>query len=269
MFLLIVDAHSKWLDIHTTTASTAAVTIQKLQQSFATLGLPETLVSDNGAAFTRLEFQEFVKQNGITHLKTAQYHPASNSLAERALQTFKAAIKRMQGGSVESKVTCFLFKYRVTLHSKTGASSVELIFNRHLRTHLDLLRPNVKDQVMYNQMKQKQHHDTHCKQHQFTVGDTVYVKDFSGKEGCLLGIVTKIQGPMTYLTELEDERVVRQHVDHVKLRMSLVEPVDEQVDVEELLPLVTSEVSETQATDTTQQPAKTRKHPARLIEELD
>ena len=97
MFLLIIDAHSKWLEIHITTVSTAAVTIQKLQQTFATLGLPETLVSDNGTAFTSLEFQEFMKQNGITHLRTAPYHPASNSLAERAVQNFKANARRISG----------------------------------------------------------------------------------------------------------------------------------------------------------------------------
>ena len=74
---------------------------------------------------------------------------------------------------------------------------------------------------------------------------------------------------MTYLIELEDERVVHRHVGHVKLRLSLVGAVDEQNDdVEELLPLVTSEVSETQAeqnTDTTQLPVRTHKCPARLI----
>ena len=276
MFLLIIDARSKWLEIHITTASTAAVTIQKLQQTFAALGLPETLVSDNGTAFTSLEFQEFMKQNGITHLRTAApYHPASNGLAERSVQTFKATMKRMQGGSVESKISRFLFKYRVTPHSTTGASPAKLIFGRPLRIHLDLLHPNVKDQVMHNQMKQKQHRDTHCKQRQFKAGDTVYVRDFSGKEGWPSGIITKIQGPVTYLIELEDERMVRRHVDHVKLRLSLVGPVDEQNDnLEELLPLVTSEVSETQAeqnTDTThdQRPVRTHKHPARLIEELD
>ena len=148
-----------------------------------------------------------------------------------------------------------------------------MIFGRLLHTHPDLLHPNVKDQVMYNQMKQKQHYDTHCKQHQFKVGDTVYVKDSSGKEGWLPSKITNIQGLGTYLIELEDERVVCRHVDHVNLRLSFVEPVDEQNDgVEELLPLVTSEVSETQAelnTDTAQQPVRTHKCPTKLIEELD
>ena len=69
------------------------------------------------------------------------------------------------------------------------------------------------------------------------------------------------------------EWYVDMYVDHVKLRLSFVVPVDGQNDdVEELLSLVTSEVSETQAeqnTDTTQRPVRTHKHPTRLIEELD
>ena len=97
MFLVIVDAHTKWLEVHVTQTSTAAVTIQKLQQTFATLGLPETVVSDNGSAFTSHEFQEFMKQNGIAHVKNSPYHPSSNGLAERAVQTFKTAMKRMFG----------------------------------------------------------------------------------------------------------------------------------------------------------------------------
>ena len=94
---------------------------------------------------------------------------------------------------MESKVSRFLFKYRVTPHSTTGASTANLIFGRPLCTHLD---STVKHQVMHNQMKQKQHHDTHWKQYQFKAGDTVYVKDFSGKVGWLPGIITKIQGPV-------------------------------------------------------------------------
>ena len=92
MFLLIVDSHSKWLDVHVTSSSTAAVTIDKLQTTFATLGLPEVLVSDNGSAFCSDEFQVFLKTNGIKHVLTPPYHPASNGLAERYVQTFKVRL---------------------------------------------------------------------------------------------------------------------------------------------------------------------------------
>ena len=82
ILLIIVDAHSKCIDVHVTNSSTASETIQKLLITFATHGLPRTIVSDNGPCFTSSEFEQFVKCNGTRHLKTAPYHPASNGLAE-------------------------------------------------------------------------------------------------------------------------------------------------------------------------------------------
>ncbi|KAK6028340.1 hypothetical protein OSTOST_05615 [Ostertagia ostertagi] len=40
----------------------------------STHGFPETLVSDNGSQFTSLEFTEFCKKNGITHIRSPPYH---------------------------------------------------------------------------------------------------------------------------------------------------------------------------------------------------
>ena len=64
--------------------ATSQTTIDKLRMLFATHGLPETVVSDNGSIFTSAEFATFMTYNGIKHLKSAPYHPASNGLAERA-----------------------------------------------------------------------------------------------------------------------------------------------------------------------------------------
>ena len=44
-FLLTVDAHSKWSEMRTTSATQ---TIQELRQIFAAYGLPRQVVSDNG-----------------------------------------------------------------------------------------------------------------------------------------------------------------------------------------------------------------------------
>ena len=180
MFLIIIiDAHSKWLDIHVTT-STTAITIEKLQQTFAIFGLPETVITDNGPAFTSQEFDRFMKVNGISHVRTSPYHPSSNGLAERVVQTFKTTMKQMSGGSIESKVSRFLFRYRVTPHSTTGVTPAELMFNRQLRTCLDLLQPDVGQNVRHNQNRQKRDHDTHSRDRGFIVGDTVYVQSFDG-----------------------------------------------------------------------------------------
>ena len=90
MFLLMVDANTKWLEVDVTSSSTSAATIDLMRNSFAAFGLPEVIVSDNAATFTSDEFGDFLKRNGVRHVCTPPYHPASNGLAERAVQTLNS-----------------------------------------------------------------------------------------------------------------------------------------------------------------------------------
>ncbi len=87
MYLVVVDVHPKWIEaVPINQFCTSATTITKLRSIFATFGIPEMLVSDNGAAFTSTEFENLMIKNGIRHLTTAPYQAASNDLAERAVQ---------------------------------------------------------------------------------------------------------------------------------------------------------------------------------------
>jgi len=75
MFLVIIDAHSKWIDVHATSSATSSTTIEKLQVTFASQGLPESVVTDNGTNFCSEEFETFLKQNGIVLIKTSPSSP--------------------------------------------------------------------------------------------------------------------------------------------------------------------------------------------------
>ena len=57
MFLLLIDAHSKWMEVHTLSSITAKSTIQCLRNIFAQFGLPERVVTDNGPTFVSAEFK--------------------------------------------------------------------------------------------------------------------------------------------------------------------------------------------------------------------
>ena len=94
MFFVVVDAHSKWLDVVLMTSTTSEKTQNVLRRMFARNGLPREIVSDNGPQFIAEDFREFLNSNGVKHTLTAPYHPASNGLAERAVQTLKNALKR-------------------------------------------------------------------------------------------------------------------------------------------------------------------------------
>ena len=74
-FLIVVDAHK------TTTTSTISI----LRFLFSHYGLPLQLVTDNGPQFVSEEFHQFMQMNGIRHIRSAPYHPASNGQAD--LQT--------------------------------------------------------------------------------------------------------------------------------------------------------------------------------------
>jgi hypothetical protein len=82
MWLIIADAHSKWpevFDLHTTSTSTVIIT--RIRESICRFGIPEQIVSDNGAQFTSEEFRNFCKSNGIRHSTSSAYHPRSNGEA--------------------------------------------------------------------------------------------------------------------------------------------------------------------------------------------
>ena len=111
MFFIVVDAHSKWVEIFKTRGSDAATTINCLRSTFARFGLPSMVVSDNGPCFTSRDFKKFLQWNGVTHVTSAPYHPQSNGLAEKMVQTFKNSMKRQSEGSVELKLTRFLMSY--------------------------------------------------------------------------------------------------------------------------------------------------------------
>lgn len=91
-FLVVVDSHSKWIEVKHMTSTTADETIDESWLIFAVHGLPEELVSDNGPQFVSHEFSEFMRKKGIKHTLVPPYHPPSNGAAERSVRVSKEAL---------------------------------------------------------------------------------------------------------------------------------------------------------------------------------
>lgn len=224
MFLIICDAHSKWLEVKLMNKITASHTILALRDVFSTFGLPDTIVSDNGPTFTSIEFSNFLSHNGVKHITVAPYHPSSNGLAERSVQTFKNAMIKMNG-SVRERVFRFLTKYRCTPHSTTGLSPAELMLGRKFKTHLDLLHPSLSQNVYKRQSAQKLNHDVHSRDRDIGVNENVFVRNHCpGKGKWIDGTVTEKTGPVSYRVHT-DSGVVRCHVDQVRERVAEKDPV--------------------------------------------
>ncbi|KAL4009353.1 hypothetical protein ACER0C_003205 [Sarotherodon galilaeus] len=216
MFLVVVDAHSKWPEIFPVKHATAASTINSLRSLFARTGLPQQLVSDNGRQFTGEEFQCFLRSNGIRHITSAPHHPATNGQAERFIQSFKRSMKasRTEGKPLQQKIDNFLLAYRNATHATTGHTPAMLFMGRNLRSRLDLLKPDIRKDVQDKQSSMVE--ATRNKTRFFNVGQKVLARDYRDpSQKWQPGTILSRTGPLTYTVNVGANLVWRRHVDQI------------------------------------------------------
>ena len=217
--LIAIDAHSKWIEAVCTSSTASSCVIEELRTLFAKLGLPEMVVTDNGTCFVSQEFEQFLRKNGIKHTTSAPYHPASNGLAERAVQVIKRGLKKVTDGTMSSRLAKVLFTYRVTPQSTTGLAPAEMLLGRRPHTRLDLLKPHTAERVEQKQREQKERHDSRGKARTFNIGDPVFLKNFGAGSKWLPGKILETSGPVSFHVILEDGRHKRCHQDQLRPRV--------------------------------------------------
>ena len=134
--MVVIDAHSKWIEVEVGKDATEEATIQRLRTIFERFGIPETVMTDNGPCFSSREFHDFLKNNCVVHIRSAPYHPSPNGI-QRAVQTVKCGVKKMTSETLRDKLARFFFQYRITLQTTAGVSPAELLFGRRLQSRLD------------------------------------------------------------------------------------------------------------------------------------
>lgn len=73
LYLVIEDAHSKWIKVFNVPSTSAYHTINRFRELFARFSIPEYLVTDNGSPFSSIEFKHFLDQNGISPRTSSPY----------------------------------------------------------------------------------------------------------------------------------------------------------------------------------------------------
>jgi len=133
--MVVEDVHSKWPEVFLMRNTTAEETVKTLRTLFARTGILEQVVPDNGPQFTSAEFKQFMELNGIRHVMGATYHPSTNGLAERFVQSFKRAVRADQTNKeLQHKLDRFLMAYRTAPYATTGQSPAQLFLGRNLKT---------------------------------------------------------------------------------------------------------------------------------------
>ena len=218
MFLLAVDAFSKWPEVRVMTSTTVSATLDVLREWFCTHGIPEQLVTDNGSQFTADAFKVFTKNNGIRHIRSAPYHPASNGLAECFVQSLKQSLKASlnDGRSLVQRVSSYLLSYRTTAHATTGIPPCQLLMSRDLRTRFSLMQPDRNKTVVDKQAVQKSSHDSRAHHRDWIVGDRVMARNLRLGPDWVSCTIVEVLGPVTYVVETEDGQRWKRRADQLK-----------------------------------------------------
>ena len=173
--LVLVDSCSRWPEVFIMKSTTATAVIKIIKSCFATHGLPEEIVTDNGPQFVAEEFKSYLTEHGIKHRRVTPYWPQANSEVERFNRTLEKATRaaHAEGKNWKNEIDIFLLNYRATAHCTTGKAPAVLLFGRNIRTKLPslstqtaaapeergLVPPSVIDRDRIRKQKMKEYAD--------------------------------------------------------------------------------------------------------------
>ena len=213
MLLVVVDSYTKWLEVFPMKCATSEATISRLRGLFATHGLPEHVVSDNGTNFVSSEFETFLRCNGIKHTTTAPGHPATNGLAERYVGFVKKQLKKMSNSStLVDNLSRILLTYRTTPHPATGNTPSNLLMKRTLRTRFCLMKPSLGATQEFRVYD----HSIECTP-KYKAGDLVFALNLRSGARWVPGVIIDVM-QRSYSVQVGMNQVWKRHEDQLRAR---------------------------------------------------
>lgn len=136
----VIDSFSKFVWLYPTKSTTADEAIKKLQIQQVSFGNPSRIISDRGTAFTAEAFEEFCKENNISHVRTTTGNHRGNGQVERINRVIIPILTKMSLGSPAqwykhvSKVQQYLNN---SWQRSLGRTPFEVMFGGKMRTEDD------------------------------------------------------------------------------------------------------------------------------------
>ncbi|CAH1243923.1 GIN1 [Branchiostoma lanceolatum] len=279
--LTMVDHATRYPEAIPLPSTEAERVAKALMTFFSRVGIPEEILTDQGANFLSTVLTQMCEKLGIHKLRTSPYHPQTNGVCERFNGTLKAMLRKLVSEDAkdwDDYLPFVCFAYRETPCASTGFSPFELTFGRQVRGPLMVLRETWLDeeeqedsladyitdlktklewmqewslqQQETTQKKSKAWYDKTARDREFSVGDQVLV--------LLPSATSKLQrqwrGPYTIMQKMNSvdykvdtgRRTKRIRIYHVNLLRPWEQPmqVAGSTTLEEDLPGLDTAVSE-------------------------
>lgn len=205
---LVIDAFTKYIKLYGTKTTSTKEVISCLKLYFSYYSKPNIIISDRGSSFTSKEFDNFIKDFSIKHIKIATASPHANGQAERVNRVLSPLIaKIMDNNNSETNWIEVLEKAEYTInnsiHKITGETPCKLLFGINqngkvedkLKSYLDsykernkhtleIIRDKAAKKINLSLNYNKTYHDSKYKiPHKYSINDYVMVRNFENTPG--------------------------------------------------------------------------------------
>jgi len=135
--LVIVDFLTRFAVVRALPNKYAETVAEAVSEVFADLGIPQTVLTDQGREFRNEILKEMAKHMQFQHHKITAYHPASNGLCERTNQQVLNILRGMVDGK-DQYWDLYLKDTQMALnsayHKAIGDTPYYAMYNRDLKT---------------------------------------------------------------------------------------------------------------------------------------
>jgi len=236
--LLIVDAFMKFVKLYAVKSTSSRETIKCLQEYFHGYSRPKTLISDRGTAFTSREFEDFLSEHNVKHVKVATGSPQANGQVERYNRVLASALGKISSEQSWPKALKDIeFALNNTFCKSTGAIPSVLLFGVEQRgriidyikeeilddVHMDEqnlveIRGKAAEQIAKSQSYNEQYVNRKRKSaSEYEIGDLVMIRNFDSTTGISNKIKPAYKGPYCVKKRLRNNRYVLADVEGFQL----------------------------------------------------
>nr|XP_010314409.2 uncharacterized protein K02A2.6-like [Solanum lycopersicum] len=129
--LVAIDYFTKWVKVASYKAVTKKVVTDFVCNNLiCRFGVPESLITDNGANLNSHLMKDICEQFKITHRNSTAYHPQMNGAVEAANKNIKRILRKMIDNYKcwHENLPYALLGYRTTIRTSTGATPYLLLY---------------------------------------------------------------------------------------------------------------------------------------------
>jgi transposase InsO family protein len=134
--LVFKDALTKWVEIFALSDKTAIETLTCLDEEIVNRhGSPELLITDRGTEFSNKLWKDYMKLQGIKHVRTTPANPRSDGLAENMMRTLKDMLSgyiNKYHDNWDEHLAQIAGQYRSTVNDATGYTPFYLLYGREM-----------------------------------------------------------------------------------------------------------------------------------------